>query len=248
MHQAERSKPSDGGSVEIGTALNLREVAGHGDHAVGDGRIEVGFCELLEIPEQHGEEVGRGERDAAADVVDVNDSRGAAIAGGDGEGEAGDIVDELRGAGGPKEEALDAGEGGVGGGRSRCVHAEEACVVGEGDGGGGLAFGLGVEEHVDAALPRRRRHQGVVADIEADHAHRRRRGIADSRFDRWEWGGTVVGFGLRGTVRRRVRSAHAGVGDEGRAGALLLVCRRQVGPLTAFCLLIGSVRSLSSPT
>jgi hypothetical protein len=61
-----------------------------------------------------------------------------------------------RGARGEEEEALGVGEGGVGGSGARGVHAQEARVLGEGD---------GIEEHVDPALPHRRRHQGVGADV-----------------------------------------------------------------------------------
>ena len=137
--------------------------------------------------------MGRGERDAAADVVGVDGGGG-----GDGEGEAREVAEERGGrvpAGGAEEEALDAGEGGVGGGGGGRVGADEARVVEEGDGGGGLALGLGVEEHVDAPLPRGRRHQRVVADVEPDHAHRRRappiRGPIGGN------GGGAVGFGAR---------------------------------------------------
>jgi len=184
-------------------------------------------------------------------VVGVDD--GAAVAGGDGEGEAGQVAVE---GGvrvpprGPHEEALDAGEGGVRGGGGRGVAADEARVVGEGDGGGGLALGLGVEEHVDAPLPRRRRHQGVVADVEADHAHRRRRfGIRSARMGRKAGGRAIWG---RGGWRWRWRWSCEGERCAGGYGPrtprwagcwarseparpCLLACRRQVGPLLFAC-------------
>lgn len=248
VHEAERPEPRDGGGVEVGAALRLGEVAGHGDHAVGDGgAAEVGLRELLEVGEQHGEEVGRGERDAAADVVGVDDGAAA-----DGEGEAGEVAVEgglwvpPRGA---EEEALDAGEGGVRGRGGRGVAADEARVVGEGDGGGGLALGLGVEEHVDAPLPRRRRHQGVVADVEADHAHRRRFGVRSARMGRR--GPCDLGRGAAdgdGDGVGGERCACAGgygprtlrwpVG-QGGAGPAVLTPLSPTGGAAAFCLLWG---------
>jgi hypothetical protein len=133
-----RPEPRDGGDVEVGATLRLSEVAGHKDHAVGDGgAAEVGIRELLEVGEQHGEEMGRRESDAA-DAVNVDD--GAATGGvGNREKEVGEVAEEEgvrvppRGA---QEEAFDAGEGCVGGRGGRGVAADEACVVGEGDGGG----------------------------------------------------------------------------------------------------------------
>lgn len=116
VHEPERAEARDGGGVEVGLALRLREVARDGDDAVGYGRLEVGLRELPEVPEQHGEELGRGERDAAADVVDVDEDAAASIRGGglDGEGEAREVAaaaGEQRGAAREEEEALDAGEG-----------------------------------------------------------------------------------------------------------------------------------------
>jgi hypothetical protein len=88
-----RPEPRDGGGVEVGATLRLSEVAGHGDHAVGDGgAAEVGISELLEVGEQHGEEMGRRERDVA-DAVNVDD--GAATGDvGNGEREAGEVAEE----------------------------------------------------------------------------------------------------------------------------------------------------------
>lgn len=201
VHEPERAEARDGGGVEVGLALRLREVARDGDDAVGYGRLEVGLRELPEVPEQHGEELGRGERDAAADVVDVDEDAAASIRGGglDGEGEAREVAaaaGEQRGAAREEEEALDAGEGGVRRGGAGGVGAEEAGVVGEGDGGGGLAVGLGVEEHVDAALPRRRGDQGVVADVEAHHAHRAASDSAGIAIRGDSIGGWGLGLGL----------------------------------------------------
>ncbi|GJN37879.1 hypothetical protein PR202_gb26876 [Eleusine coracana subsp. coracana] len=53
------------------------------------------------------------------------------------------------------------------------------------------------------SMSRRRRHQGVVADIKADHAHRRWAGNRRFGIRSVEWGGIWVGRsgGTEGTVR-----------------------------------------------
>jgi hypothetical protein len=94
------------------------------------------------------------------------------------------------------------------------MHAEEALVVGEGDADGGLTLGLGVEQHADASLSSHCCHQGVVADVKADHAHRNWSG--NRRFDIRLVG--VSRDGVRIWVGRSDASEGMGPCTLGRAG------------------------------
>jgi hypothetical protein len=58
-----------------------------------------------ERPRRGGGRPIRGDRDAALDVVDVENRGSASIAGGDGERETRHVTEELRRAGGPEEGA-----------------------------------------------------------------------------------------------------------------------------------------------
>jgi hypothetical protein len=105
----------------------------------------------------------------------------------DGEGEAREVPGVTR-AGGEEEEAAP----------EACTPRRHTLWEKAAAAGGGLALGFGVEEHIDPALPRRRRHQGVVV---AAVGQRRQWQFGDSAIDVvaiWGFGGGVLAGILAG--------------------------------------------------
>lgn len=172
MHQPQRLQPGDCGGIEVCPPLEIGQVGRDPDDAITDQGLEALLGYQLEVAEEHGEDLDRGEDASLVQEADADqDPAVGGLRGG--EGEAAEVILDGGVAKGTAEEALDLGDGGAGeaGGGGGAGSPEEALLLAEGDHGRVLALGLVVEEDVDAALPNGRDDAAVVADVEAHHAH-----------------------------------------------------------------------------
>lgn len=149
VHQSEGFQPGNARRVEIRATREVGSVGGNRDDAIGNRTVQGSFSDELEVGEEHGEEVNRGD----AEVPIQKGKPGTVLRLGE-------------------QEMLDLGEGGAGMEERRRGGSDEALLVGEGNGGRGLTLGLIIEDDIDAALAHGGDDAAVVTDVEADDAHR----------------------------------------------------------------------------
>lgn len=87
MQEPQRFQAGDRRGVEVVPTLEVGEVGGDADDAVGDGGFEVLLGDLLEVGEEHGEDLGGGE--GLGSEVDEDAAIGG---GGGGEGKGSEVV------------------------------------------------------------------------------------------------------------------------------------------------------------
>ena len=168
-----------------GLALRVVEVRRHRDHGVRHGLPEVVLRGLLQLLEDHGRDLGRGERLA----VDVHDGH-AVLALGDLVRDQADLFGHLGAT--PAHEALDRVDGaeGVRDGLALRDRADQAlAVVREGDDGRGGASALFVRDDDRLAALHHRYDRVGRTEIDSDDLARVRHRVDLPPVPRVQWPG-----------------------------------------------------------
>ena len=139
VDEAEDFEAGDAAGVLGGLALGVVEVGGDGDDGLGDGGAEEALGVLLQLLEDVGGDLGRGEEEAA--YAELEDFAGLEVVG-EFEGEELELVLDVGDV--AAHEALGGvdGAGGVGEQGGAGGVADDDAVVGPGDDGGHEAFAV----------------------------------------------------------------------------------------------------------
>lgn len=152
--------------------MDIGEVGRNPNDAIDDHCLQVLLRDLLQVTEEHGEDLDGGERALFVQEIDAEQDPSIRGLGGI-EWEAAKVILNNGIAERAANEALDLGDGvsREAGGGSSAGSPDETLFIAEADHGRSLALGLVVEEDVDAALPNGADDAAVIADVKADYAH-----------------------------------------------------------------------------